>query len=215
MTRLGYTRVGRDVRTTTASALLAVLAVGGCSTVNAPSLPGSSPRGDDQIRATARGIFAAMGLTDRMVEGRYQQREKETGCAKELGIPTEQAWSARRGYAVETAAPSSGGGSSSGASTSASPAGAFDPATVYDRAVTHLRGTGWTVQEYEGPFGGAPAFRATQADSFVLYFGADTTFSVVVGPCTRVFPTLTEPQYHPVPHGRFTTPHPPKPPIRN
>jgi hypothetical protein len=89
-----------------------------------------------------------------------------------------------------------------------------DRAAAYEQAVQHLKHAGWTVREYEGPFGGAPAFRADEKDAIVLYFGADSTFTVVVGPCSTSLPSLTEPAWHLVPQGRFTTPHPPKPPIR-
>lgn len=47
----------------------------------------------------------------------------------------------------------------------------------------------------------------------MLFFGADTTFSVAVGPCSPLIPDLTQPAYHPVPRGRFTVPNPPKPPL--
>lgn len=153
--------------------------------------------GDDRIRETARAIFAATGLTDRMLEGSYHPDDNQTGCAQAQGIPVADAWTARRSYSVE-----------------ARNGMVVDRAAAYEKAVQHLRSSGWTVREYEGPFGGAPAFRADAKDAIVLYFGADSTFTVVVGPCSTSLPSLAEPAWHLVGHGRFTTPHPPKPPIR-
>jgi hypothetical protein len=172
------------------SAVALLAALEGCSGVH---------RGDDEIKSTARDVFAAMGLSDRIVEYGYEVQEKDLTCASQLGIDPESAWWARRAYAVGAAKGSQG---------------PLDPAELYARALSHLRNTGWTVQEFQGPYGGAPAFNAIRDDQSLLYFGADTQFAVTFGPCAPSFTGLSEPQYHPVPHGSFTTPHPPKPPLR-
>jgi hypothetical protein len=141
-----------------------------------------------------------MGLSDRMIEYNYDIRRDVPGCAQEIGIKPDDAYLAWRAYAV-----------GADATPHAAP---LQPERLYDEARAKLVGDGWTVQEYEGPFGGAPALAATQGDRRVYYYGSSAQFSVYLGPCTRVQTVFSEPAWHPVPHGRFTTPNPPKPPIR-
>jgi hypothetical protein len=171
------------------SAVALLAALEGCGAVH---------KGDEQIQSTARELYAAMGLSDSIVEYGYEVRQKDLTCANELHIDPENAWWARRAYAV---------GAKEGR-------GPLNPAELYSLAVSHLRGTGWTVQEFDGEFGGAPAFNAVRDDASLLYYGADTQFAVTVGPCAPSFTGPSAPQYSPVPRGSFTTPHAPKPPLR-
>lgn len=152
---------------------------------------------DDRIRATAQSLFAAMGVADREIEYAYDIRRSVSNCAERLGVDPEQAYYARRAYAVRAGAP-------------------LDRERVYRAALTQLAGDGWEVQEYEPRFGGAPAFLARKGDSYVNFDGGGPQFAVTTGPCSPLLGGYPSPQWTPVPEASFKPldENLPKPPIR-
>ena len=134
----------------------------------------------DDIDGIADAAYTAMGVTDRQVAFGYE-RTVSTGCATVLGIEPglgeDEAWYARRAYAIEP--------------------GEYDYNSLFDAALRHFSSTGWTIQEYGGP-SRSRALTALKDDVGVIVTVPPLAVTVTAGPCGRDLTAVGD-RFAPVP----------------